>query len=450
MNKKLILAGSALAAVLLFSSCAKPIPAEIYSADGSLMATLSSATYGEAVYDDSGYRDYTDIAVSEAAEIIAQRKMMKREEAVEALENEKYVIETVFDKDVFESMKAAEITSTDNLTAAVTDNSGKLLAVYTVKEKIYEHTNTATENHYPGSALKPLSVYAPALERGIITWSSAFEDSPVKKIVLANGKESDWPTNADGKYTGEDMLISEAIKRSVNTVAVKTLKRNGVGRSISFLSDNFGMDLSYEKKLNDAGEGEEILANIGLGYLAAGVDAVDMAGYYQIFATGGKYVKPYTVSKITDPEGTVIYEAEPEAVAVISEETAFIMNKLLQTVVGRGGTGADAYVSGIALGGKTGTAETENGTDNWFVGFTPEYTCSVWHSAVHSSNRAASYFALLTKDFSRVENSSFLNKATVESVMLCSESGMRAGDSCTEREIGYFVSGTHPKKCEGH
>ena len=134
---------------------------------------------------------------------------------------------------------------------------------------------------------------------------------------------------------------------------------------------------------------EEVLGNLGMGYLREGVSPVDMAGYYQIFANGGKYYKPTAIYEIKDNSGKSIYKRNVSINQVIEKSTADIMNLLLQEVVSENGTGKDAMIDGLAVGGKTGTGEK----GNWFVGFTPEYTCAVWHSTQLEKNYGCKIFS---------------------------------------------------------
>ena len=451
MNKKIIgAAATVFASLALLSSCAEKSPTEIYAADGSLMSTVKNANYGKAEYTVDGYCEYADMALVEAVEIISEKDGISLEEAYKGITKKGYVIETAFDTEVYKNMSEASLPSVENLTSAVTDNKGAVLCVYAVKEDDAADENAALTPHYPGSSIKPLSVYAPAIESGVIRWSSIIEDSPVKQVENDMGQMRDWPENANGIYLGEGMLLENAVRESTNTVAVKVLQRYGVKEAVDFITDSFGMNTEFERSVMEKAGEDEILSNIALGYLRAGVTAVDMAGYYQIFANNGVYYEPYTVCKITDGSGNVIYEAEEQGKQVISESTAYIMNRLLAGVVIKGGTGVAAQNGGVALGGKTGTSEIMDGrgTDNWFIGFTPNYTCSVWHSAEDSPNMAAAYFASLTKNFNIGSLTDFRRCEGVEEIAYCGESGARFGDDCRELEVGYFERDSVPKKCK--
>ena len=442
---------SVIIAVSALSGCSEAIPSVVFSANGEQMATLTTSDWGRVELSEAGYASYVDAVINEAAAILSELNEITVEQAKSTLSTEGYKIETVFDENVYKSMSEGQSFVVDNMAAAVTDLNGKVLSIYSVSDEFNEYRNLALTDFQPCSAFKPLSVYAPAIEKGVIEWSSMTVDSPVKKAG-EDGMNRDWPRNASGMYTNEKMDVKTAIKESINTVAVKTLMSYGVKNSVNFLSENFGIDLGYEvQAINSSGE-DSVLDNIGLGYLANGVSAVDMAGYYQIFANGGVYTKPYTISRILDGAGKVIYEASPEQRRIISAETAAIMNLLLQTVVENGGTGQAAGNVDKLIGGKTGTGENakEGWNDNWFVGFTPEYTCAVWHSAKMTSNVAAVLFAEMTYGIETDENLLFPVCESINQVAYCTESGKRIGDKCRSMEIGWFTENDVPEKCDEH
>ncbi len=435
-----------------FAGCSEKAPSVVLGSDGEVMATLTTTEWGRVEINGDGYASYVDAVINEAKGILSEKEKITLEKAESALITQGYKIETVFDADVYQSMAAGHSFVVDNMAAAVTDLSGKVLAIYSVCDEENIYRNLALTSFYPCSAFKPLSVYAPAMEDGKLNWSTMTEDSPLKKIQGEGGIMRDWPTNASGKYTNANMDIKTAVKESINTVAVKRLMSYGVKNSMEFLNSSFGIDVSYEiQQVGSAGE-ESVLDNIALGYLSAGVNTVDMAGYYQIFANGGVYTKPYTISRITDSDGKVIYEADPKGVQVISRETAAAMNYILQEVVKKGGTGEAAGQDGRLIGGKTGTGVNsgEGWNDNWFVGFTPEYTCAVWHSAKMTSNVAAALFAEITCGIEVDENAAFPYCENVKQVAYCTESGKRIGDKCRGMEIGWFASEDVPEKCEEH
>jgi penicillin-binding protein 1A len=263
----------------------------------------------------------------------------------------------------------------DNIAITLTDVNGRIIACYNNDEK-KENINYVLAGTYAGSTMKPVSVYAPAIDDGVIDWSTMVMDEPYGKMVNQDGIEIDWPSNVL-PYTYEEHTIAEAIQKSMNTIAVKTLKMYGVKKSCDFLSEKLGMDISREYTLMEENGEDEILGNIALGYLRDGVNTVDMAGFYQIFANDGLYKKPSSISSLR-LENKVYYErSDTPGERVISPETAYICNRMLKLVTYEDGTGYGAGVDGLDICGKTGTSDDYE--DNWFVGFSPEYICAIWY-----------------------------------------------------------------------
>ena len=435
-----------------FAGCGKKLPSKIYTSEGSLITELGYTGWGYVALEDEGMASYADIAIREAVAILAAEFDISEEDAEEKLVSEGYSVNTVFNTNVYNSIVSGNTDMVDNVAVAVTDLNGAVLAVYSRSNTNNVTRNLAREKFLPCSAFKPLSVYAPSIESGNVSWSTMTLDSPVKKVSTENGGTRYWPSNATGVYSQENMSVEDAIKQSINTVAVKTLMNYGVEDAINYLAEKYEIDTSYEKSVSETYGEDEVLSNIALGYLKAGVNVVDMAGYYQVFANKGIYTKPYTVKSIVNAKGETIYEASPQESQVMSEETAFIMNKLLQSVVEKDGTGSAAAENRAAVGGKTGTGdnEAEKWTDNWFVGFTPTYTCAVWHSSVSVSNMAAAMFAEVTKDIAIDGPTDFGGCIGVVKVAYCAESGLRLGSKCKSMEIGYFDTENIPEICDKH
>jgi penicillin-binding protein 1A len=214
----------------------------------------------------------------------------------------------------------------------------------------------------PGSSIKPLAVYAPAIEWNQITYSSILDDHPP---TTKNG--SPWPKDDTPGFRG-NMTVQTAISQSVNTVAVRIMMMITPKKSIDFLTKKLGFTSLVPQ--------DQSLA-LAIGALTNGVTLREMAGGYEIFGDGGQYIKPYTYTKVTDNNDNVILENKGTPVQVIGDDTAFVMNQLLQSVVtSTGGTGTPAKLTNMLVGGKTGT--TSDNKDRWFVGITPYYVGVTW------------------------------------------------------------------------
>lgn len=242
--------------------------------------------------------------------------------------------------------------------------------------------NRATQSQrHPGSAMKPISAYLNAFERDLITWSTTFVDEPL--TLTENGETFEWPVNYTNNYTHEPMTVQYAVQQSINTVPAQIVNILTPQVCYDTLKNKFQISTLQEADATS-------LSAMALGGMTTGMTLEELVGCYQIFVTGGMYVKPYTYTHVTDMEGNVILEKDTTQVRVISEETATVLNRLLQTVVSRG-TGAQANIqnqTGIVTAGKTGSStgvKYVNGVqvdidnpDLWFIGFTPYYIGGVW------------------------------------------------------------------------
>ncbi len=231
----------------------------------------------------------------------------------------------------------------------------------------------ATDTRRPaGSCIKPLSLYAPALERGLITWGSIYEDRPLKEV---NG--TPWPSNGDGLYRGR-VTVGRAVAQSLNTVAVEILEQLGTETSFQFLRESLGM-----KSLIPAGDGanDMTVSSLALGQQSYGVTLRELTAGYTACATGC-FRAPVSYHRVLDRHGEVLLSNERPAAEegrVLSEETAAIMTKLLQGVTESGTAASHIHLpesAGIAVAGKTGT--TQNNCDRLFVGYTPRLLAGVW------------------------------------------------------------------------
>lgn len=219
----------------------------------------------------------------------------------------------------------------------------------------------------PGSSIKPIGVYGPAIEQGLINWSSTFQDSPP---ITLNG--SPWPHN-DDSWSYQTMTVPEALAQSKNTIAIRIEQMVKPATTVNFLTNKLGFTTLVTK--SDKNGNSDMGMAVGIGSLTKGVSVETMAAAYQPFGDGGLYNKPYTYTKVLDSNGNVLLENKATGTRAFSQETATIVNRLLQNDV-TNGTGVKAQLSSTTVGGKTGT--TDNGWDRWFVGITPDYVGATW------------------------------------------------------------------------
>ncbi len=257
----------------------------------------------------------------------------------------------------------------------VMDYSGRVMGIIggTGKNKGSLLFNRATMATRPvGSTIKPLSVYGPALEKSLndpdtnIYWSTIIQDSPLKVV---DGEP--WPHNDNGSYSSQSMTLQRGLANSLNTISARTLDMISVDYSYEYLSENFHISTLDSTWDVDYGP-------LAIGSLTNGATVLDMTAAYAAFGNGGYYYEPYCYYKILDSQGNVIIEKDPEKTKqkALSENTSWVMNKLLQTVM-TGGTGQYYKLSGIECFGKTGT--TTDDKDRWFAAGTPDFVAVTWY-----------------------------------------------------------------------
>ena len=280
--------------------------------------------------------------------------------------------------------------------------------------------NWAVNARQCGSAIKPLSTYAPALDDGTINGASVIDDYP----MLLNGDV--WPRNANWRYQGLTAL-HKALAQSLNTCAVRTNLAYGVDRSYEFLVNKLGFEnLTYTDS--------QQVGNMALGGFEKGVTTEEMAAAFAAFVNEGVYTKPRTFVRVEDANGNVILENEAQSTVAMKNTTAAIINHLLQEAA-LNGTGYEAQFSGMHIAGKTGS--TNSNKDRYFVGYTPYYSCAVWAGYEHNQRIVASgnpCSAIFRKVMSAIHeelpDKDFFSCAGLTSVAVCADSGMLASENC--------------------
>lgn len=291
--------------------------------------------------------------------------------------------------------------------------------------------NRATSAYrQPGSSIKPLAVYGPALENGYMP-CYILNDAPISFKI---GNTIWSPQNYDGKYRGP-VTMRTAVQWSLNVCAVQMLDQVGIRKSFDF-ARSLGLPLVDAPNKNDLS-----LSPLSLGGLTRGVTPLQMAGAYATFANGGVYCKPHFINKIVDSQGIEIYRYKPQDKRVMSEEAAWMMGDMLQTVC-NAGTGTNARVPGVVTAGKTGT--TEEHKDSWFCGFTPGFAAAVWMGydsdyAMRGESGggypARMFRAVLQKAHQDYKVSPLKRPAGIVRVAVCSLSGKKPSSQCPEEFI---------------
>ena len=320
----------------------------------------------------------------------------------------------------------------------------------------------------PGSTIKPLSIYAPALERGIITYASVYDDTPYEFLEGEDGSVSAWPKNANGIYHGLSTM-SYALANSTNTIPLKILDELGLSHSFYFLRDSLHLDALVESEESASGKLTDMdYAALALGQLNYGVSVRDISAAYTIFADNGFYHAPRSYSLVKDSYGNVLLEKEATSERVISDGNAEIMTKLLEDVVW-GGTANELTVKNkVAIAAKTGT--TQDNKDRWCIAYTPSLVCGVWYGYEYPKEipRAEKNHFLdamdvvLTRIYTRDVRSAYKDRkfessANLITVNYCMDSGLLPCEACfkdarsSRVKVGYFVKGTEPTNaCDTH
>ncbi|WP_027622209.1 transglycosylase domain-containing protein [Acetivibrio clariflavus] len=359
--------------------------------------------------------------------------------------NEEYF--TKVNKNTSQSPQAAMV--------IIDPKNGQIKAMYGgAGEKIGIPFNRATSlEKQPGSTIKPIAVYGPAINEGIITAATVIDDVPVYMNGASKGL---YPKNSDGSYAGLT-TIRDAITRSVNVVAAK------------IWNNYLGADLSHEylKKVNINRDNERTVA-LSLGGLSKGVSPLQMAAAYVPFVNKGIYYEPTTYTRVEDANGNVILEKKPNFNIVYDEAAAFIMVNMLKDVVNSpDGTASRVKIQNgrMPTAGKTGT--TDKNTNKWFVGFTPYYVGATWYgydrnvslSSAELNRAQTIWHAVMDKIHKNLEPVDFEVPSGVVKRTICKYSGKIATELCHKDPRGnavkteYFIKGTEPGEedtCDVH
>jgi len=363
-------------------------------------------------------------------------------------------------------------------TIVIDPKSGKILGVAGAvgAKKANRVQNFATQTLRPaGSVIKPLSVYAPALDAGLIDFASVYDDVPVNfgnyNLDPSKGQiiqPSAWPKNANGIYRGLTN-INYAISHSINTVTVKVLEDLGIDSSFNFLYDKLKMKSLIPVKTLDNGNvvTDKDYAALALGQFNFGVTLRETAAAYSIFANNGIYNDCRSFTKVTDSQGKIILLNDYHGEAVISEDTASLMTLMLKNVLNEG-TATDIKLKNeIEIAGKTGT--TQNNNDKWFIGYTPSYICGTWLGYEYpkslsdlEGNPCHDIWEDIMRELSREQietrtNTNFNLSERIVKADYCIDSGKLLTEACvadprgSRKETGYFVAGKEPHEyCDIH
>ena len=422
------------------------------------------------VVDTSTYSSHTEAMVKQIINQLVTEKGMDKEYAEtyllssgftiystevdniqEALEKEyaktKYQVKATVEKVVDGKKKKAK-EAAQSAMVVIDHKTGYVVgAVGTLGEKTTGNLNRVNEiRRQPGSSIKPIAVYGPALQEGIINAASVYDDVPVKY--------KNWsPKNAYSGFKGLTNM-RQAIKISSNTVAVQLLDDLSPKKSLEYLKKLGVTSMVADKDQN---------LSLALGGITKGISPLQMAGAYATIANNGEYIEPTFYTKVVDSNGKVIIEANQEKTRVFSEQNAYILKELLMEPTKTGGTATNCTISGMDVAAKTGT--TSDNYDKWLCGFTPYYAAATWYgydtqTSIPSgarTNAATIWDNVMTTIHKKLKSASFKKPDGIISVAVCKDSGLRATDLCKNDPRGSrtytenFAKGTAPTKtCTCH
>ncbi len=333
----------------------------------------------------------------------------------------------------------------------IMDYSGRVVAMVggAGKKDTFRGLNRATQSaRQPGSSIKPISIYAPAIENNIVTWSTMVQNYGIRM------GSSRWPVNYGGSAGSPNSFVTTqyALQVSYNTVPAQIARKLGVSNSLDFLVD----DLKFTTFVTDEDDPDYDgnYSSMCVGGTSEGVTTLEMTAAFAIFGNNGYYYEPYSYYKVTNNDGTevLLESGDDTGEQVLSESSAGVMRRLLRTVVTQG-TGAGYGVNGFETFAKTGT--TTDDKDRWFVGGTPYYVAAVWYGYDQpkritntSGNPAGKIFReIMNKAHEGLDDLSFPTASGVVARKYCKISGDIAGATCPSA-TGYYKSSNIPGKCK--
>ena len=435
------------------TSCGFYDTARHYDRDGEVFTCPECGAVADIVLESSSdmYSWFTDLVMEDVAKALAEKQGMEwnstnREALMEQVKRGGYHIYTTIDMDVqnqvdkiytdLENIPKTYSTQQPKSAIVVIDNrTGDVVAVAgDVGEKeAYDQFSYATDQGLQtGSAMKPLTVYAPAFEVEAITPATAIDDLP---FTYVGGK---FPLNDTRTYQISTTVLN-GVSSSINTIAVNVLDRIGLEYAFDFGKNKFGLEGLLESEWTSSGRE---LTDIGysplaLGALTYGCTVRDMASAYATFPNDGIIREDRTFTKVYDSQGNLIIDNTQDSERILSERAANYMNYCLREVI-RSGTATYCNMSATMVCGKTGTSSGNQ--DRWFVGYTEYYTAAVWFGYQYgeevrlvgnSLNPAARLWYSVMEPLHRgVSWKDCYNTNNMYWVSVCKDSGGAATEAC--------------------
>ena len=326
------------------------------------------------------YSYYEEVVISDVISDLAEAKGISREAARRLVYNAGYEIYACIDMDIQAKVDAI-YTDLDALPKArngtdsqlqsgiviIDQYTGEIKALCggTGEKTISFGLNRATKTtRPPGSSIKPIAVYGPAVEYGLISPSTLVLDADDEHIKLSH--TSWYPKNSPNTYDGIITILT-ALQKSKNTVSAQIMDKLTPAASYDFLTSRLGIVSLIEEDAD--------YAALALGQPHYGITVREMAQAYTALANDGTLTYARSYSMVKDRDGKIILDNQPRTQTAFSQSTARTMTYMLQNAATYG-TGYESRLSNMPVAGKTGT--TTDNRDRWFCGYTPYYTCAVW------------------------------------------------------------------------
>ena len=316
-----------------------------------------------------------------------------------------------------------------------------------------------------GSTMKVVAAYPLGIDMDLINYSSVLMDDYFPIPDGKGGTRTDWPSNWSGRYSHSMTTVYEALKQSLNTVAVRVGDWVTPRTMFEFARETLGITTLDENSDID-------LAPMVLGATTTGLSPYELAGAYMMYGDGGRMTSLHSYTSVRDYQGNEILEKDIVTTQAIGEDTAYIMNRLLHSVLfDRGGTAYGIHPDANVMDsiGKTGT--TNDNKDVWFVGLTPKYVMATWYGydqnepmddynsyyiyknkGSQKGHPGASAFAevmdTIQADLSEEEIVEWEKPDSVEIGAFCTISGDIPTDGCP-RGTGYYKTGVQRGVCTG-
>lgn len=398
---------------------------------------------------------YVDYVISDLVKDLQKELGCSNKEATNMIYGGGLKIYTAVDLDVQKKLEKIYVNKTNWLdksaqsSMTIMDYSGRVVAIVgQAGEKEGNRVlNRATDSpRPPGSTIKPLSTYTPAIENGDITWSTYVKDAS----ITYNGNL--WPKNYSGNHgSGSNVSVQVALAKSLNTVPARIcVNMIGTETAYDYVKNKFHISTTVDGEDNNP-------APLVVGSMNVGITSLEMTAAYASFGNGGYYYEPYSYFYVENSLGEVILDNRNNSgEQIISTETSEVMRHMMQTVTTQSyGTGYNYKTKGFDNFAKTGT--TDNNYDKWMVGGTPYYVAAVWYGydipkTINTSGNPAGtiYKTVMDEIHENLTEKDFEDTSEAVKRYYCTNTGKLASSNCSSTSVGWYIEEHLPSYCSGH